>query len=192
MGIVRKFHQIFLLFCAFSFCASPALAEVVLVDLGWQFAIQIKKQRRKYHDIEAWIFPPSSKRKVRVRAMATLHNKSGSDERAVLLRYAFSARLKRVGKRGEGIWTIPFVVEERRIPRIRGGAKLPVELYLNRVAFDAYIKRMNRAGFWPDAFRVKVMIEPRGGETLENRILETTLPVIWKSIPEDSDEEVPE
>ena len=171
-------------------CAPSAFAEVVLADLGWQFAIQIKKQRRKYHDIEAWIFPPGSKRKVRVRAMATVLNKSASDERAVLLRYAFSARLKKIGARGEGTWTIPFVVEERRIPRIRGGASLPVELYLNRVAFDAYIKRMHRAGFWPDAFRVKVMIEPRAGETLNERILETGLPVIWKSIPEDSKEEV--
>ena len=117
-----------------------------------------------------------------VRAMVTLYNRGPENETALLLRYAFSARLKKIdGGSADGDWTVPFVVDERRIPLLRGHKTKPVPLQLNRVALKAYLKRMYRAGYWPDAFRVRVVVDPRAGETFSKRIREKTLPIIWKT-----------
>ena len=91
------------------------------------------------------------------------------------------ARLRKIGDEAEGTWTVPFIVEEKRIPKVRADALLKTPLNLNRVALGSYLRRMYHAGYWPDAFRVQVMVEPRPGESLEDRISDKTLPVAWKA-----------
>jgi len=141
----------------------------------------MRKQRRNYHDIREWLLPPSERLKLRPRVVVTLDNHGDAPENAVLLHYSFSARLRPIGKEGPGRWTVPFLLEERRVPRLLPGSGTEVPLYLNRVALRAYLSRMYRAGFWPDAFKVKVLLEPRPGESLKDRFLERTLKVIWKA-----------
>ncbi len=160
--------------------AAPASAEVTIERLNWQLALQMRKQKRIYHDISQWLFPPSPKVKLRPRALVKIANKSGKAETAVLLRYSITPRLRRIGESEEGLWMVPFVVEERRIPNLKGGQAKEIPLYLNRVAFSAYLKRMYRAGYWPDAFRVEVMIEPKPGETFTKRLERSVLPILWK------------
>jgi len=176
--------------------AAPELrAEVVIQDIGWQLALSVKKIRvkkrdRRYHDIKRWLFPPSSNCKIRARAKAVLSNRKGKSESAILLKYAFSARLRRIGAEEEGVWTVPFHVEERHVPSVKKRSTKEVALPINRVALKAYLARMYNAGYWPDAFKLQVMIEPRAGETFRNRVREDILPVIWEtaSSDEESDE----
>jgi len=162
-------------------------AEVVIQDVGWQLAfrvkkIRVKKQDRKYHDIKRWLFPPSPNCKIRAGAKVSLSNLKDKTESAILLKYAFSARLRKIGEQNDGVWTVPFHVEERHIPSVKKRSTKDVFLPINRVALKAYLKRMYGAGYWPDAFKVLVMVEPRAGETFRNRIREEVLPVIWKTL----------
>lgn len=161
--------------------AAPVSAEVTIDRMNWQLALQMRKQKRIYHDISQWLFPPSPKVKTRPRALVRLSNKSGKAETAVLLRYSITPRLRRIGTSEKGLWMVPFVVEERRIPNLKGGQSKDIPLYLNRVAFGAYLKRMYRAGYWPDALRVEVMIEPKPGETFSKRLRRAVLPILWKA-----------
>ncbi len=172
--------------------ASPLRAEVVISDVIWQLAIQVRKHKRDYHDIRRWLFPPTDKAKIRVRAKLTLVNRNSKSESALLLKYAFGARLRRIGGEDPGIWTVPFHLDERRIPIVKGGERREIALPINRVALNAYLKRMYRAGYWPDAFKVHVMVEPRIGEGFVNRIEEVVLPVIWEtSFSKGEDDERP-
>jgi len=93
-----------LVVCAAVFAgAVPQLgAEVSIKDVGWQLALQVRKQKRNYHDIESWLFPPSQTVKLKPRAVVTLANSGDKTENAVLLRYSFSARLRRIGEPGDG------------------------------------------------------------------------------------------
>lgn len=170
---------------------------MTIADVDWQLALQVRKKRRVYHDIQRWLFPPSPNMKLRLRAVVSLANDSPRPESAVLLRYAFSARLRRIGKDEKGTWTLPFVLEERRIPKIGGDTTKSYPLALNRVALRSYLKRMYRSGFWPDAFRVRVMVEPRAGESFRDRYREEQLPVIWRAgdreeSPDEAEEPQPE
>jgi len=163
--------------------ACPVLvgAEVRIGDVGWQVALDVRNPKSPFHDISQWMFPPSPTVRVRPRIMVKLLNDASRPETAMLLRYAFSARLKRIGDEAPGTWAVPFVVEERHVPRVGPGASLKVPVNVNRVAMTAYLKRMYRAGFWPDAFRANVMVEPRPGDRLDGRIVEKPLPVQWKA-----------
>lgn len=161
--------------------AAPASAEVTIERTDWQLALQMRRQKRIYHDISQWLFPPSLQVKLRPRALVVLANKSGKAETAVLLRYSITPRLRRIGTSEEGIWTVPLVVEERRIPNLKGGQTKKIPLYLNRISFGAYLKRMYRAGYWPDALRIEVMVEPKPGETFEKRLRRSVLPILWKA-----------
>lgn len=162
----------------------PAAAQVTIRDVRWQLA-QGRAQLRVHTDMDRWLLPPGPAERARPLARVTLANAARRPETAVLLRYAFSARLRRIGVQGAGTWTVPFLVEERRIPNVPGRTDHPVRLYVNRVAFNAYLKRMYRAGFWPDALKVEVMVEPRPGENLDGRIAERVLPVGWRRNEDD-------
>ncbi|OIO11738.1 MAG: hypothetical protein AUJ52_01595 [Elusimicrobia bacterium CG1_02_63_36] len=162
----------------------PVAAEVLIADAGWELSIRMRKQNPQFHRVDHWMFPPNPVPKRSLpRAYVTLENPNAAAEHAVLLRYCVDARLRRIGTSADGVWTVPFLNDEKRVPVVGGGKKFDVALPLNRVALDGYLKKMYRAGFWPDAFRVRVMIEPRPGETLDRRVRETTLPVAWRPEP---------
>ncbi|MFH2201944.1 MAG: hypothetical protein ABIJ96_02410 [Elusimicrobiota bacterium] len=190
---MKKTTQTYGAAAALLFLFAPApRAEVVIQDVGWQLAlpvkkISVKKRDDRYHDIKRWLFPPSSNCKIRARAKVVLSNRKSKGESAVLLKYAFSARLRRIGKDEEGVWTVPFHVEERHVPRVKKRSTKEVRLPINRVALKEHLKRMYNAGYWPDAFKLQVMIEPRAGETFRNRVREDILPVIWETAASDKE-----
>lgn len=155
-------------------------AQVTIQDLGWQVSIQVQKQKRNYHAVERWLFPPTTQVKIRPRVLVTLMNPAQAAERAILLRYAVSARLRRIGSEGTGVWTLPFLLEETHIPNLPGKSSKDIPLPLNRVALQGYLQRMYRAGYWPDAFRVQLLVEPRSGETMDRRFSEKEVAVLWK------------
>jgi hypothetical protein len=163
-------------------CCAPVSAEVTLGDAVWEVALQVKKKRRDFHALKQWLLPPSPQVKVRPRVTVHMSNSHKKPVSALLLRYAFSARLRRIGHPDEeGVWTVPFEVEERRVPRVKGRAEASVSLPMNRVVLRTYLRRIYHSGYWPVAFKVRVMVEPRPGESFANRIIERELPVLWKA-----------
>ena len=173
---MRKF-----LLAALLLCPLPAHAGMALGKLGWEVSLQTKAQKKIYHAIAEWMLPPSPTVKMRPRIVVEIDNSAGPAVAAVVMRYAFSAKLRPIQGPGPGVWGVPFQLEERRIPNIKGGAKKDAELFLNRVQLANYLKRMHSAGFWPEAFRVQVMLDPHAGEALAGRISESELPVRWRA-----------
>jgi hypothetical protein len=168
---------------AFLASASTAWPDIVIQDIRWQLAPASNGRKAGFRDAAGWFAPPDSKPAARPRVLATLANRSRDAEEAVLLRFAVSARLARV-EGGEGTWGVPFILDDRRIPKVNGSAVHSVPIPINRAVLDGFLKRMRRSGFWPDALRVEVMVEPRPGDaSFQDRLKESVFPVEWKQAP---------
>ena len=154
--------------------AGPAAAEVILKDIQWRVA-ERRGQRKVYRALERWEQAPSPTLKAKPRAVITLANRGPKPAEGVLLSYAVSARLAKVGSGGEGVWAVPFWTEERRVMRLKPNEIREVPIDSLRLA--TYLRRSYRFGVWPDAIKLHVMIEPSDGEPLAGRIRESVLPV---------------
>lgn len=170
------------LFAAVLLFSTGAQAAVTLQELRWQVATGAAGRKPVWHEAAGgWLQPPGAKLQRPPRLVATLLNSDVKADEAVLLRYAVSARLAPAMGGSQGVWTLPFVLEERRVPKVPAKGSLQVPIALNRALFDAYLKRMNRSGFWPDALRMQVMVEPRPGSvSFEGRVAEAEMTVLWK------------
>lgn len=156
-----------------------ASAELVLRGISWQAPSPAGTKPRGFRPIERWVQPAAAKLGGRPRAVVTVANRGPKAAEGAVLRYAVAARMAKVGAEGkEGVWTVPFFLNERRVSRV--GANQTREIPLNDLVLDVFLKKSFRAGYWPDALRIQVMVEPRNGEGLEQRILEDTLPVVAK------------
>ena len=161
--------------------AAPVSAELVLKSVSWQMpaAGGSPGRPRAFKPIERWVQPPAARLAARPRALVTVANRGASAVDGIVLRYALSARIVKTGENTQaGVWTVPFYLNERRVPRVGSGQDK--EIPLNDLVLDVFLKRTYRAGCWPDALKIQVMVEPRAGEGLEQRMLEEILPVVPK------------
>ncbi|HVE14584.1 MAG TPA: hypothetical protein VNI01_14400 [Elusimicrobiota bacterium] len=154
--------------------AIPARAEIAIAGLSWQTS----SGKGAFGAAERWDPAAGAKGGSRVRAVATLENRGAVSEGLCVLRYAVSVRFARAKETGEGAWAVPFLSEETHVPLpIKPGQKKDVPVAVNRVALEGYLRRFQRLGFRADALRIQVMVEPRAGEALKDRVVESTLPV---------------
>lgn len=158
---------------------TSASAELVLRSVTWQLPSAPGASPRGFRPIERWVQPASTKLSGKPRAVITVMNRGPKPAEGAVLRYAITARMGPVGQTGrEGVWTVPFYLNERRVPRV--GANQVRDIPLNDLVLEVFLKKSFRAGHWPDALKIQVMVEPRRGEGLEQRILEQILPIVPK------------
>ena len=82
----------------------------------------------------------------------------------VVLRYSMTLRLKPSEASASGNWAIPFSVEEKRVPVV--AAHKTLEVFLDpRQTLDLQLRRLARAGWWPDRIKMQVMLDPRRSAT---------------------------
>ena len=113
----------------------------------------------------------------RLEANISLKN-SGADREGILLRYDLSAKVYSISNpRKEKGWTIPFAVDERRIPRLKSGQGLNVSFDITEVTRD-YFKRLSLEGWRPEKIKMKIMIEPQQGEDSALKKTESILPIV--------------
>lgn len=153
--------------------AGTARAEIELQAASWQEG-RVEKPARppKYadaHKIAAFSKPP------RLRGKAVLKNRGPKAAEGVLLRYTVAARL--VPDRdapAEAEWALPFLVDERRVPKVGPNQIQEVPLSLSPL-LDNYLKRLARQKFRANALKLSVMLEPGNGHGV--KIVETLIEV---------------
>lgn len=173
--------------------AAPARADVILKDIRWHLprvaAAGAPKPSKKerllragravYAEAGSWVHPPGPRLQLKPRAVITLANRGPRPAEGVLLLYAVSARLSKVAEPGrEGVWSVPFWTEERRVTRMKPNQTRDIPI--DNMGLAVFLRKMFQAGLWPDAVKIQVMVEPKNGEGLEQRVLERTLPVAWQ------------
>lgn len=154
--------------------AANAGAELFLETASWQRA-RVEKGRPVAWEDAAVVVDAPPKLDTRLRVRLTLKNRGPKAAEGVLLRYSMTGRIKADGGAVDGSWGIPFMVDEKRVPKVGPNKTLDVFLTTSP-ALELYLARLSRAGWWADRMKLQVMIEPHAGET-EVKALESILEV---------------
>lgn len=162
-----------LAFAAFS--AASVRAELLLEAVSWQRARVSGPRVVAWEDIGELIDGPP-KLDARLRARLTLKNRGPVAAEGILLRYSMTGRVAPIaGEKPEGSWAIPFMVDEKRVPKV--GPNKTQDVYLTTSpALELYLNKLARAGWWADRVKLQVMIEPHPG-AVEVKSLESVLEV---------------
>ena len=95
-----------------------------------------------------------------LRGKAVIKNRGPKPAEGVLVRYVVAARI--VPDRNapaEAQWALPFLLDERRVPKIGPNSIVDVPLTVSP-KLDLYLAKLKRLGFKPNAMKLQVMIEP--------------------------------
>lgn len=156
------------------FTAASAGAEISIDGVTWQKGKAEGVRPVVWEDAGKVIDGPP-KLDTRLRARLTLKNRGPKPAEGILLRYSMTARVLAADAKTEGVWAIPFMVDEKRVPKV--GPNKTQDVYLTTSpALEFYFAKLSRAGWWPDRVKLQVMIEPHPGTT-ELLSLESTLEV---------------
>jgi len=158
---------------------SPLHAEVMIESVSWQLAKTARGQKPVYQNITALpTVPPRIDGKLRLRVV--LKSRGPQEAGGLLLRYCLTARLVPAGQSAQGVWAVPFLISEKRVPKV--GPNRFVEVTLDpslsvEMPLNHYLKRTLDSGFWPDQLKVQVMLSPRRGAVDAVKTEELILPV---------------
>jgi len=139
--------------------AGRASAELLLESVHWQVGRVERGRVTSWADVKVLEDGPP-RLDSRLRARLVLKNRGPQVSEGILLRYSLTARLSRIeGESHEGTWAIPFMVEERRVPKVGPNKVIEVPLETNP-GLSLSLQRLSRSGWWPDRIRIQVMLEP--------------------------------
>ncbi|HOX21946.1 MAG TPA: hypothetical protein PLL10_00665 [Elusimicrobiales bacterium] len=171
---MKKFalSSVFILTCSLAAWAGPELSGV-----RWQYSPGLKPAvKHKFSDAQEIKIPVDGKMQGLLRAMVSLENKTGKDSGGIVLRVAVSARLIRAASPEQpGVWDLPFWIDERRVAELKAGAKK--EAPIPNIDLQKYLKRMQKTGYWIDALKIQLAVEPRAGEDFGSNMSEALLNV---------------
>ena len=158
-------------------CAAlPAAAELELQSVQWQLVQREPGKALKpptAEDLAELAVAPGGKLAGRLWAKLKMLNRGPARE-ALLLRYAVSAKIAPLDKHEVAIWALPFMLGDRRLPKVRANAPLEVPLDPTDEV-SLYLRNVFREGFWPEEFRIQVMVQPRKDQKAPLKILESSL-----------------
>jgi hypothetical protein len=151
----------------------------MIESVAWQLAKLVPGQKDVYQDITSLTtLPPRIDGKLRLRVV--LKNRGPKEADGLLLRYCLSARLVAAGKSADGVWAVPFLISEKRVPKVGSNRLLEVVLDPSEAVdmpLSHYLKRTLDSGFWPDQLKLQVMLNPRRGDVEAIATQEIVLPV---------------
>ena len=157
--------------------AANASAELTLDAAGWQSG-RVEKPARPavWTDAERAAIP--AKKAPLLRGKAVLKNRGPKAAEGVLLRYTVQARLitDKPGAAGEAQWALPFLIDERRVPKVDPNSVLDVPLSLSP-KLDIYIKKVKRQGMRVNMLKLQAMLEPHAADGAV-KVVETLLEVV--------------
>jgi len=165
-----SFAAFFLLFFA------SARAQVRVTSIFWESSAPKAKTWTPFAPVTELKLAANRKMKDKLRAVFTVRNSSPARVEGLVLRYALRLHLVKDGDAPEnGVWGVPFRVEELRLAKALAGESRQVRAI--RFELNEQIKKLAGTGFWFDALKLEVMVEPRRGGGLSGITQESVLAV---------------
>lgn len=159
--------------------AGPLAGELSVESLHWELAQPVRGRKPVYADIVSLeTAPPRIAGKLRARVV--LKNRGPLAADGILLRYCLLARLAPVRSRQDGVWALPFLIEEKRVAKVGPNQLFEVSLDPSAsmaLPFNRYLRRVYASGFWPDQLKLQVMLSPHRGAVETIATQEIILPV---------------
>jgi len=143
----------------------PAIlrAQVRLDRVDWQVSLVEGKTKQPFKTIPELRLEPYQKYLHKLRAVVTAQNLSARPVEGLVLRYALSLHVVRSsGTSDAGFWAVPFRTEEFRISQIKPGGIYEAKLI--HFVLNEQLKKLKNTGFWVDALKLQVMLDPRSGD----------------------------
>ena len=156
--------------------ADPAGAEINLQKIGWQLQKRVRgvAPKAKAEEVSSARLE-GAKLPGKLEARITLLNRGPKPAEGILLKYSVAARIAPRGKREAGAWAVPYMIGERRVPRV--GANQLKHVPLDLGILSSYLLGVQRTGFAADSLKVQVMLEPHPGQDATLQTLENVIPL---------------
>lgn len=164
---------------ALSLLAVSARADVSIQDVSWGLrqAPKIAIRPGAFQAITEWSQTPARKLPAVPRVSITLINNGGTVE-GLVLRYAVSAKVANIKDPAQKAdWGLPFWMSEHRVPYLKAGQRLQITIEDLRLITS--LGDMHKAGFWPTALKIEIMVKPRLGDPIPRGVSEKAMPVVW-------------
>jgi len=158
------------------FLASELRAQVQINKIDWQVSRVEGKVTLPFETIAELKLEPYQKYLNKFRAVVTAQNYSAKPAEGLVLRCALSLHLVRVSDSADGgFWAVPFRTEELRISRIKPGADYEAKVI--HFTLNEQLKKLKGTGFWVDALKLQVMLDPRSGDEPAGIMKETVISI---------------
>jgi hypothetical protein len=172
----RKSYAVFLTLLAMPLLCPLLGAQVQINKIDWQVSRVEGKIKRPFEPILELKLEPYRKYLNKLRAVVSVRNLSAKPAEGLVLRCALSLHIVKTDSTADaGFWAVPFRVEEVRVSRIRPGAVYEAKL-INFVLNEQF-KKLNQTGFWADALKLQVMLDPRFGDEPAEIIKEAVIDI---------------
>lgn len=157
-------------------CASPLSAQVRVNKITWQTAKLENKKKLPFETVSEIRLAPYQKFQNKLRAVVTAQNVSAKPVEGLVLRCAVSLRMNRLGApAAAGFWAVPFRVEELRISQIKPSGIYEAKFIHFELAEQ--LKKLKNTGFWVDAIKLSVMLDPKPGDDPAAIMLESVVEI---------------
>ena len=157
------FAAIFLMLAAAPFLCLPLYAQVQINKIDWQVSRAVGKDKLPFEPILELKLEPYQKYLNKLRAVVNVQNPSARPVEGLVLRCALSLRIVKLADSGAaGFWAVPFRVEEIRISQIRPGGAYEAKLI--HFVLNEQLQKLKNSGFWVDALKLQVMLDPKSGD----------------------------
>ena len=171
-----KSAAVVLLVSTMQFLNMPLRAQVGIDKIDWQVSRVEGKASLPFEPILDLKLEPYQKYLNKFRAVVSVRNLSAKPAGGLVLRCALSLHLVKLeDASGAGFWAVPFRVEELRVSRIRPGGVYEAKLI--HFVLNEQLKKLRNTGFWVDALKLQVMLDPRQGDIPAEIIKETVIDI---------------
>jgi hypothetical protein len=148
---------------ALPFLCPGLRAQVQLDKVDWQVSLVAGEKPLPFKTIQELKLEPYQKYPHKFRAVVTVQNASAKPVEGLVLMCALSLHMVKVADAADsGFWAVPFRTEELRISRIKAGGVYEAKLI--HFVLNEQLKKLKNTGFWVDALKLQVMLDPKSGD----------------------------
>ncbi len=159
----NRFAAFIAVFLALPFMCAGLRAQVQLDKIEWQVSLATGEKSMPFKTIQELKLEPYHKYSHKLRAVVAAQNASARPVDGLVLRCALSLHLVKVSDiEDTGFWAVPFRTEELRISKIKAGGFYEAKLI--HFVLNEQLKKLKNTGFWVDALKLQVMLEPKSGD----------------------------
>lgn len=157
--------------------SAPAFSQMGITGINWEISRLQGKNRGPFVPVSQLRAAPEARFTGHLRALVALKNPSARAAEGLVLRYALSLRLLKVGEPPEkAFWGVPYFVEEVRVSKVGSGSEYKAKVI--RFELQSQLNKLRGSGFTPVALKLEVMLAPRQGDVPAEIMREAVIEIV--------------
>lgn len=134
--------------------------DVQLIDCQLQYSKDpIKTVKKNYYPAKEIIINSQKKIMYRYRLAIDVKNITNKPIEAIVFRYSLSIKTKKNASSDEGVWTVPYQIDEIRISKLL--SLQTKRIYVYDLNLSSQISKYKAGNFQIEALKIEIMKEPK-------------------------------